>query len=127
MNTILVADDDPDILKSIQLRLVTNGYRVFTAQDGLWALVLAKREKPDLIVLDVKMPCGDGQRVYDALKDSIDTAFIPVIFITAYPDEKMRKRLLNVGASEFIAKPFTSNELLEKIKKVLKQMEKDKP
>jgi len=119
MKTILIADDDPDILSVVKIRLNKFGYRVLTAENGATAFLLAKQQHPNLIILDIKMPCGNGLSTYDKLKDSIETAFIPVIFFTAHPSADIRKKVMEWGASNFIAKPFTTQELIFKVKSAL--------
>ena len=119
MKTILVADDDPDILNVVSLRLRKFGYRVLTAENGVQTVAHAINHHPDLIILDIRMPSGNGLSVYEKLKGSVETAFIPVIFFTAHPSADIRKKVLGWGASNFIAKPFTTRELIYKVKQAL--------
>lgn len=119
MKTILVADDDLDILNVVSIRLVKFGYRVITAENGLQTVDQANNQHPDLIILDIRMPLGNGLSVYEKLKGSVETAFIPVIFFTAHPSADIRKKVLGWGASNFIAKPFTTRELIFKVKSAL--------
>jgi CheY-like chemotaxis protein len=116
---ILIADDDADVRDILVTRLEANGYEVETAENGVWAVVQARKTKPDLIILDMRMPSGSGESVFDQLKNSIETAFIPVIFVTAYSTPAVRQHMLEIGAAEFIEKPFDSAELLEKVRKVI--------
>ena len=116
---ILVADDEFNIVKLIASRLMANNYEVVTASDGMQTVAKAHKEKPDLIILDIKMPAGGGVTVYDNLKTSLDTTFIPVIFITAHPSEETRKEVLQKGAVDFIPKPFNADDLLAAVRKVL--------
>lgn len=115
---ILIADDEPHILQLLASRLKANNYTVVAAMDGMNTIRAAHAEQPDLILLDIKMPAGSGVSVFEALKKSVKTLTIPAIFITAYPSEEMRRKVLEMGAEDFIAKPFDSEELLKKIKKV---------
>ena len=119
MKTILVADDDLDILSVVKTRLEKFGYHVLTAENGIHAICTSVEQHPDLIILDIKMPGANGLSVYDKLKGNIDTAFIPVIFFTAHPSAEIRKKVLGWGASNFIAKPFTTRELILKVKQAL--------
>jgi two-component system KDP operon response regulator KdpE len=119
MKTILVADDDLDILNVVSVRLRKFGYRVITAEKGVQAVAQAIHHHPDLIILDIRMPSGNGLSVYEKLKGSVETAFIPVIFFTAHPSADIRKKVLGWGASNFIAKPFTTRELIYKVKQAL--------
>ncbi len=116
---ILLVDDDFNMLKLISSRLKAGGYEVITASDSIQAVTKAHQEKPDLIILDMRMPAGGGKTVYDNLKVSTKTSLIPVIFITAYPSDEMRQKVMNMGAEDFITKPFKPEELLSKVKKVL--------
>jgi DNA-binding response OmpR family regulator len=116
---ILVADDEPAIVQLLASRLKANNYSVVVAYDGVQAVNMAHIEKPDLIILDIKMPAGTGVTVYENLKMSVNTATIPVIFITAYPNEDIEEKVLKMGAKYFISKPFDSEDLLDKVKIVL--------
>lgn len=118
MKKILVVDDDPDIVELIVTRLKANNYNVVFAYDGIRAVQSAIDENPDLIILDMKMPAGDGLSVFENLKKSSKTALTPVIFITAYANEAIEAKVLKLGAKDFIAKPFRAEELLEKIKNI---------
>jgi DNA-binding response OmpR family regulator len=80
---------------------------------------MAHEEKPDLIILDIMMPAGNGLSVFKNLQDSVATAFIPVIFLTACASEETRKQALEMGAKDFLTKPFNAEELLLKVKKAL--------
>ena len=116
---ILIADDEPNIVKLLSLRLKANNYNVVGAPDGVYAVSQAHAEKPDLIILDIRMPAGDGITVYENLKSSAATMNIPIIFITAHPNDEIRNKVFEMGAIDFIAKPFDDQELLAKVKKVL--------
>ena len=115
---ILVVDDEFNIVKTIVSRLKANNYDIAAAYDGIQAVQKAHEEKPDLIILDIRMPAGSGVTVYENLQMDVVTSFIPVIFITAYDDENTRKKVMEMGAADFIVKPFEAEELLSKIKKV---------
>jgi len=123
---ILVVDDEPNMLRLIAVRLKVNNYDVITASDGLYAVKKAHEEKPDLIILDIKIPVGGGIGVFENLRMTTDTMLIPIIFITAHPSEEIRRRVLEMGAEDFIAKPFDADELLAKVRKALgEDIEKD--
>lgn len=119
MAKILIVDDDPDFVTMVTSRLTANGYDVISEPHALWAARIAFEEKPDLILLDIKMPAGGGLSVFRRVRLLRNTAGIPVIFITANKDEKTKKMLLDMGAKDVLAKPFDSEVLLEKIRKVL--------
>ncbi|MFH1769017.1 MAG: response regulator [Candidatus Omnitrophota bacterium] len=117
---ILVADDDVNIVQLIASRLKREKYNVIAAYDGMQAVNIAHEQRPDLIILDIKMPAGGGMSVYDDLKMSSHTALIPVVFITAYSSSEIKEKVLNMGARDFIAKPFNSEDLLLKVERALK-------
>ena len=116
---ILVADDEPEIVQALQIRLKEAGYDVIVAFDVLQAINKAHKEKPDLIILDIRMPAGSGIGVYEKLKMSSETTTIPVIFITAYANDEIVKKVLEMGAEGFFAKPFNIDKLLIKVKTLL--------
>jgi len=116
---ILVADDEPEIVQALQIRLKEAGYEVVVAFDVLQAIHQAHKEKPDLIILDIRMPAGSGIGVYEKLKMSSETTTIPVIFITAYANDEIVKKVLEMGAEGFFAKPFNIDKLLIKVKTLL--------
>lgn len=116
---ILVADDEPDIVKMLSMRLKAYGYEIIAAFDGLQAVREAYKEKPDLILLDIKMPAGDGYTVFENLKRSVQIRLIPIIFVSALPPREVEEKVAQLGAQGFIAKPFDSKELVAKVKKVL--------
>ena len=116
---ILVADDEPDVVKVLSMRLKAHGYEVIAAFDGLQAVREAYKERPNLILLDIMMPFGDGYTVFENLKRSVQIRLIPVIFISALPPREVEEKVAQLGAQGFIAKPFDSKELVAKVKKVL--------
>jgi DNA-binding response OmpR family regulator len=119
---ILVVDDELDIVKALTVRLKANNYDVIGACDGTQAIGKAHKEKPDLILMDIKMPGQGGIKAYEHLKVSSDTSLIPVIFVTAIANEETRQQILEMGAVDFIAKPFDSRDVLAKVKKALGEM-----
>jgi len=116
---ILVADDEPDIVKMLSMRLKAHGYEVIAAFDGLQAVREAYKERPDLILLDIKMPAGDGYTVFENLKRSVQIRLIPIIFVSALPPREVEEKVEQLGAQGFISKPFDSKELVARVKKVL--------
>ena len=116
---ILVVDDEPQIVRLLSLRLKANNFDVLTAYDGYQCVQVAKLELPDLILLDIKMPLGGGIKAFENLKDISATNMIPVIFITAFPSVKVKEQVMSMGAEDFIAKPFNSDVLIEKINIIL--------
>lgn len=122
---ILIVDDDKEIVLLLASRLKANKYEITVAYDALQAVAKAFSEKPDLILLDIKMPAGSGVSVMDNLRNSADTALIPVIVITAYPSLEIQQQVKEMGAVGFISKPFRADDLLPRIRKVLGEVGQD--
>ncbi|MCL5037364.1 MAG: response regulator [Chloroflexi bacterium] len=124
---ILIADDDTNIVKLLAARLKANNYDVIAAFDGAQTLRMAHEAKPDLIILDIRMPAGSGISTYEKLIMSSNTALIPVIFITAYANEEIRHKVTELGAEGFITKPFDADELLGMVRHALKEKVDEEP
>lgn len=120
---ILIVDDEKDFVKMLQIRLEANGYEVIAAFDGIQGVMVAKREKPDLIILDVMMPAGDGYLVCERLKMSSFTWTIPVIFLSAKSRPEDEAKAYEVGAKYYLTKPYESEVLLDTIKRALEPSE----
>jgi DNA-binding response OmpR family regulator len=118
---ILIVDDERDIVKGLMIRLQGAGYEVTTAFDGAQGVFMAHKEKPDLIILDIRMPAGNGFSVAQRLKRSIHTFTIPVIFLTGSPDRNAEEKAMALGARFFIKKPYDPEELLDAIKRALEE------
>ena len=116
---ILLVDDDLNILKLLNFKLKAQSYDVIVASDGLQAIAKARRENPDLIILDIMMPAGGGINVYEKLKIMPETSIIPVIFITADQSDEVRKKVVKMGADAFFTKPFEAEVLLAEIKNII--------
>jgi DNA-binding response OmpR family regulator len=116
---ILIVDDEPDVASLLNLMLKSKGYETITAGDGQEALEKARREKPDLIVLDIMLPRLDGYKVARMLKFDEKFSHIPIIMVTAKIQEKDKKTGLEMGADAYVTKPFDTAMLLEKINEVL--------
>lgn len=116
---ILVVDDEPQIVYLLSQRLQANGYETYAANDSYQCIKMAREIKPDLILLDMKMPAGGGLHAFENLKASVYTANIPIIFITAYPGEEIKKQVEELGANGFFAKPFNSVDLLNRIRALI--------
>ncbi len=127
MPKILIADDDSDILMLIGSRLRANGMETIEVSDCNQAIKMAYAEQPDLILMDIRMPKIGGVKAFDCLKMYSTTERIPVIFITAYPGKEVEATVREMGAADFIAKPFTTEELLEKINRALSAMGRFQP
>lgn len=120
-NHILVVDDEADIAEMARIRLQANGYSVELAYDGLDAIEKAKRSKPDLIVLDIMMPQIDGLEVCRRLRQLPQTSEIPIIMLTALKSEETQRRSKEVGAQDYLEKPFDGGELLDMVRFYLKR------
>ncbi len=120
---ILVADDDQRVVELLQITLTGSGYEVLCASDGQEALEVAIAKKPDLVILDVKMPKSDGFEVCESLKKGNDQPCPPVILISGQSDASSRLQGLLRGADDFLIKPFSPKELLAKIERALKGFE----
>jgi DNA-binding response OmpR family regulator len=118
---ILIVDDERDIVKALMIRLQGAGYEVVTAFDGAQAVFVAHKEKPDLIILDIRMPAGNGFSVAEKLKHSMNTFSIPVIFLTGSPEKNAEERAKTVGARFYIKKPYDPEELLDAITRALEE------
>lgn len=118
---ILVADDDPVILGLLEVNFEMEGFAVVTAENGEVALNAARRERPDIIVLDVMMPKLTGHEVAEALNDDDDLATIPVIFVSAKAQGADVNRGMELGAADYVTKPFDPIELVERVAAVLKK------
>ncbi len=118
---ILVVDDDPDILQFVEMNLDMEGFDTQTAESGRVALEVARERPPDLILLDVMMPELDGLTVLRRLRSSPATASIPVVLLTAKALAEDRVRGLDLGADDYITKPFDIEELLARVKAVLRR------
>jgi DNA-binding response OmpR family regulator len=116
---ILVVDDERDIVRALMIRLQTSGYEVVTAFDGAQGVFMAHKEKPDLIILDIRMPAGDGFSVAHRLRRSSHTWMIPIIFLTGSPERGSEERAMEMGARFYIKKPYDPEELLDAIRRAL--------
>ncbi len=124
---ILIVEDEKDIVKMLDYNLKREGFRTFAVHDGEDALDSAGREHPDLIILDLMLPGMDGLEVCKALKKESKTASIPIIMLTAKSQESDKVVGLELGADDYITKPFSPRELVARIKAVLRRAkEKDK-
>jgi DNA-binding response OmpR family regulator len=118
---ILIVDDERDIVKGLMIRLQGAGYDVVTAFDGAQGVFMAHKEKPDLIILDIRMPAGNGFSVAQRLKRSIHTFTIPVIFLTGSPEKNAEEKAMALGARFYIKKPYDPEELIDAIKRALEE------
>ena len=121
---ILVVDDDRKIVELVQLYLERDGYRVLVAYDGLEALKLARLRRPDLIVLDLMLPEVDGLDVCRILQTESE---VPIIMLTAKTTEEDKLVGLELGADDYVTKPFSPRELVARVRAVLRRVGKEAP
>jgi two-component system KDP operon response regulator KdpE len=121
---ILVVDDEPNILATLVPLLRSRGYEVFTAMSGRAALETVEREKPDLVVLDLGLPDIDG---VDLCRQVRDAGNVPIVVLSARGAEGDKVRALDVGADDYVTKPFGSEELLARIRAALRRSELPSP
>jgi two-component system KDP operon response regulator KdpE len=116
---ILIVDDDQDLLLGLTPRLKANGYRVISAMDGISAIGRARKETPDLVILDLGLPAGDGFVVLERMRSLPDLAAIPVIVLSAADPTVNEKRALDAGAVAFFQKPADNHDFLAAIRRAL--------
>ena len=119
MKSVLLVDDDNTLLLAIGVRLKSMGYTVFTAKDAVSAVSAAVKNHPDIVVLDVSIPAGDGFLVAGRLRNMVSCAATPIIFITASASPHLRNRALSLGAAGFLTKPFDATTLADAIESAL--------
>jgi DNA-binding response OmpR family regulator len=118
---ILVVDDEPDVLRMLEVVLGKRGHQVLTAPTGMEGLVTAQGERPDLILLDIMMEGMDGWEVLKLLKLEEGTREIPVVMLSARVEPRDKIRGLQEGAVDYITKPFSVREMLDTIEAVLER------
>ncbi|TVQ06767.1 MAG: response regulator [Balneolaceae bacterium] len=121
--TILVVDDELDLLDLIEYNLRKEGFEVLKAENGRDGIQIAREIKPDLVLLDIMMPQMDGIEVCDRMREDPELKQIPIIFLTARSDEKTEVEGLNKGADDFITKPISTTKLISRIKAVLRRFD----
>ena len=119
--TILIADDEQDLVWSLRYCLRDEGYEVLTAFDGLETIAIARRHQPDLIILDIVMPGLDGLQVCNNLRRDALTAAVPILFLTGRSDVEDRVAGLDEGGDDYLAKPFHLRELKARVKALLRR------
>jgi two-component system phosphate regulon response regulator PhoB len=127
MKTILVIEDERDLAELISFNLEKEGYRVMTATDGASGLETARNSLPDLILLDLMLPGITGIEICKILKRSEKTSKVPVIMLTAKGEEIDRVVGFEVGADDYVVKPFSNRELMLRVKAVLRRGGQDQP
>jgi len=118
--TVLVVDDEPTLVATLKYNLEREGYRVLTATDGESALALARSRRPDLLILDLMLPVMDGLEVCRALRREMS---LPILMLTAKGDEVDKVVGLELGADDYVTKPFGMRELLARVRALLRRSE----
>ncbi len=124
---ILIVEDEKDIVKMLEYNLQKEGFKTLSVRDGEDALDAANREHPDIVILDLMLPGMDGLEVCKALKGGAKTARIPIIMLTAKAQESDKVIGLELGADDYMTKPFSPRELVARIKAVLRRMTEKGP
>ena len=119
MATILVVDDEPDVVEIVRFRLERDGHTVISAADGPTGLVTVFTRNPDLVILDVMMPGIDGFEVLQRMKNDARTSHTPVIMLTAKADFSSVAKGWNMDVDNYVTKPFEVDELAETVRNVL--------
>ncbi|HPE70966.1 MAG: response regulator [Candidatus Competibacter phosphatis] len=118
-NKILVVDDEPNIVLSLEFLMKQAGFQVRTAADGEAALAAIAAEQPDLVLLDVMMPRKNGYEVCQAIRANPDWQSVRIVMLTAKGREVEREKGLALGADDYITKPFSTQEVVERVRELL--------
>jgi DNA-binding response OmpR family regulator len=121
-STVLIVEDDPDTVNLVGLYLRRDGHKVLSAGDGLDGLRLARESRPDLVVLDLMLPRLDGMEVCRTLRQE---SSVPIIMLTARVGEDDRLEGLDLGADDYVAKPFSPKELAARVRAILRRVARD--
>jgi DNA-binding response OmpR family regulator len=117
---ILIVEDDADVARLLSARLKSAGYEALIAVDAIQGVQFSHRQKPDLIILDLMLPAGDGLSVVENLRLSAYSSRIPIIVLTGIKDEDYKNKAMEKGVSAYFQKPYNADELLSAIKDILK-------
>ncbi|MBO6584864.1 MAG: response regulator transcription factor [Gracilimonas sp.] len=121
--TILVVDDEKDLLDLIEYNLKKEGFAVLKAENGEEGIKIAKEHKPDLVLMDIMMPKMDGMEAVETMRADEDLKSIPIIFLTARSDEKTEVEGLDKGGDDYITKPISTTKLISRIKAVMRRFD----
>ncbi|MDO8461632.1 MAG: response regulator [Deltaproteobacteria bacterium] len=116
---ILVVDDERDFTVTVRDRLEASGFETCVAHEGIRALEMAHKKKPDLIILDIRMPAGDGLTVLKTLREKEETRKIPVVILTGLDEEGLEEKVKKLGAALFLRKPFDLGSLVSRVSTLL--------
>ena len=120
-NKILIVDDDVDLCNMLEYYFNNLGYEAHVARRGAEAIRIARDARPDVILLDVELPDSDGYTVANALRADRYTEHIPIVFLTAHGEREERLTALELGAADFIDKPFDAQELRLRVERLVKR------
>ena len=121
MSRILLADDETDLVWAVRYSLLDEGHEVTTASNGMEALALARRARPDLVILDIAMPEMDGLEVCSRLRRDPTLASVPILFLTVWHEIEDRVAGLDEGSDDYLAKPFDMRELKARVRALLRR------
>lgn len=121
---ILIVEDEPDIVRLVKLYLENGGFRTTVAQSGIEALTLVKSDKPDLVILDLMLPEMDGVEVCKKLRNASETALLPIMMLTAKSEESDTIIGLELGADDYVTKPFSPKALVARVKALFRRLER---
>ncbi|WP_386083622.1 response regulator transcription factor [Vreelandella sp. F11] len=121
MAKVLVVDDEPNIVLSLEFLMEQAGFEVVTAEDGEQALARVNESQPDLLLLDISLPGMSGFDVLERLRSEAATAQLPIIMLTAHGRDVEREKGMALGADDYITKPFSTQSLVEKVKALLSE------
>ncbi len=122
-NTILIVEDESDVADLLRYNLVKAGFSVLTAADGLVGLEMARANRPDVIILDLMLPGLDGHAICKALKHDPNTEGIPILMLTAKGEPAERVKGLEIGADDYVTKPFSTRELVLRVQALLRRLQ----
>ena len=123
--TVLVVDDEPDLVELLEYALETEGFTVLTAADGVAGLAIAEAEKPDLIVVDIMMPRMDGITLTAQIRERAALRLTPILMLTARTDERDEIAGLEAGADDYLPKPVSPKRLVSRVKALLRRVERE--
>ena len=123
--TVLIVDDEPDLVELLQYTLETEGFTVLTAHDGAEGLALAESERPDLLVVDIMMPRMDGVELTERLRENAQLRLTPILMLTARTGEHDEIAGLEAGADDYLPKPVSPRRLVSRVKALLRRGERE--
>lgn len=121
-DTVLVVEDETDVVDLLRYNLTKAGFTVLIANDGLQGLEMARKNRPDIMVLDLMLPGMDGKAVCKALKNNPDTETLPIVMLTAKSEPSERVAGLELGADDYVTKPFSPRELVLRVQALLRRL-----